>query len=265
MLGHSRRIRRQRSSYRRMVVGFLAYLFYLTFFFFFFRFRRTGNREKIFLATKFGGTESGGIDGRPEHAKTAIENSLNRLGVERIDLYYLHVCVFENPKSSDSPDHLFFFFQRADKNVPIEVGASSRTKAILVVFNNIQQDTVKAMAEFVKWAHCCDFITQTYPRSQRRKSALPRPVRSISQHAPPRASRPFDRGRPSRVFSHHPRHRGRKHRSPRCLSRTRRRSRSLFASRTWFVNWSNCESPQGLSFCYVYQPHIDLEIKRRYW
>jgi aryl-alcohol dehydrogenase-like predicted oxidoreductase len=59
------------------------------------------NRDKIFIATKFGfrvrnnpGDDSGGgesyIDGSPEYIKQAVENSLRRLKIETIDLYYAH-------------------------------------------------------------------------------------------------------------------------------------------------------------------------------
>ncbi|KAJ7922672.1 NADP-dependent oxidoreductase domain-containing protein [Mycena leptocephala] len=75
-------------------------------------FKRTGKRDEIFLATKFGFVAMTGrvIDGSPEYARKAVEKSLKRLGVECIDLYYLH---------------------RADPHVPIE-------------------HTVREMAEFVK-------------------------------------------------------------------------------------------------------------------
>ena len=52
------------------------------------------NRDKVFIATKFGfrwredGTTY--FDGSPEHMKTAVEKSLQRLGIETIDLYYAH-------------------------------------------------------------------------------------------------------------------------------------------------------------------------------
>ncbi|KAJ6518205.1 NADP-dependent oxidoreductase domain-containing protein [Mycena vitilis] len=75
-------------------------------------FKRTGKRDDIFLATKFGITPSRSVDGSPANVKTAVESSLKRLGVDHIDLYYLH---------------------RADKNTPIEA------------FH-----TVGAMAELVK-------------------------------------------------------------------------------------------------------------------
>jgi len=72
-------------------------------------FKRTGKRDQIFLATKFGITPSGS-NGTPEYVRSSAEKSLKRLGVETIDLYYLH---------------------RADRNTPIE-------------------KTVGAMAELVK-------------------------------------------------------------------------------------------------------------------
>ena len=68
-------------------------------------------REEVVLATKFGNErrEDGswvGINGRPEYVKSACDASLQRLGVDRIDLYYQH---------------------RVDTEVPIEetVGAMS--------------------------------------------------------------------------------------------------------------------------------------------
>ncbi|HVO72981.1 MAG TPA: aldo/keto reductase [Ignavibacteriaceae bacterium] len=73
------------------------------------------NRDKIFIATKFGfrrkdgGTGYSGspgtyIDGSPGYVKEAVENSLRRLKIDTIDLYYSH---------------------RVDQNIPIEetVGA----------------------------------------------------------------------------------------------------------------------------------------------
>ena len=83
-----------------------------------------GKREKVFLATKFGNVfdptlsshvdlaTAGGmfVDGTPAYAAKCIDNSLKRLGVDHVDLYYLH---------------------RVDPRVPIE-------------------ETVGAMAEFVK-------------------------------------------------------------------------------------------------------------------
>ncbi len=74
-----------------------------------------GRREEVQLATKFGnerlpdGTRLG-INGRPEYVHRACDASLQRLGVDHLDLYYQH---------------------RVDKTVPIE-------------------DTVGAMAELVE-------------------------------------------------------------------------------------------------------------------
>ena len=59
------------------------------------------NRDKIFIATKFGfrtrndaedhsGVGEGYIDGSPAYIKQAVENSLRRLKIETIDLYYAH-------------------------------------------------------------------------------------------------------------------------------------------------------------------------------
>ncbi|RYE36180.1 MAG: aldo/keto reductase [Sphingobacteriaceae bacterium] len=62
------------------------------------------NRNKVFIATKFGFKEGGVFDGSPAYLKKACEASLKRLGVDEIDLYYAH---------------------RVDPNVPVEemVGA----------------------------------------------------------------------------------------------------------------------------------------------
>jgi len=54
-----------------------------------------GKRDKVIIATKFGNQrhEDGrwiGINGKPEYVKKACEDSLKRLGVDYIDLYYQH-------------------------------------------------------------------------------------------------------------------------------------------------------------------------------
>jgi aryl-alcohol dehydrogenase-like predicted oxidoreductase len=48
-----------------------------------------GRRDQVFLATKFGITRAG-INGAPDYVAKACEASLKRLGIETIDLYYLH-------------------------------------------------------------------------------------------------------------------------------------------------------------------------------
>src|SRR5690625_2406598 len=50
-------------------------------------------RDEVVLATKFGNVrgpngERLGISGRPEYVRAACDASLDRLGVEHIDLYY---------------------------------------------------------------------------------------------------------------------------------------------------------------------------------
>lgn len=47
-----------------------------------------GRREQVVVATKFG--LANGVDGTPANAKRVAEASLKRLGIEAIDLYYLH-------------------------------------------------------------------------------------------------------------------------------------------------------------------------------
>jgi aryl-alcohol dehydrogenase-like predicted oxidoreductase len=69
-------------------------------------------RKEVVLATKFGNERNPdgswvGVNGKPEYVKKACEDSLQRLGVDHIDLYYQH---------------------RVDPEVPIEetIGAMSR-------------------------------------------------------------------------------------------------------------------------------------------
>jgi len=56
-----------------------------------------GRRDAVTIATKFGNAldrdtnpHARRLDGRPEYVRTAIEGSLRRLGVDHVDLYYLH-------------------------------------------------------------------------------------------------------------------------------------------------------------------------------
>lgn len=52
------------------------------------------NRDQLFIATKFGFVDNGQggmrLDLRPERIRAACEGSLQRLGVDTIDLYYAH-------------------------------------------------------------------------------------------------------------------------------------------------------------------------------
>ncbi len=50
-------------------------------------------RDSVVVATKFGfriGGAARGVNGTPENAKRVADESLARLGIDRIDLYYLH-------------------------------------------------------------------------------------------------------------------------------------------------------------------------------
>lgn len=54
-----------------------------------------GRRDRAVLATKFGITgatvgKTQGVSGRPEYVRECLEQSLKRLGVDHIDLYYQH-------------------------------------------------------------------------------------------------------------------------------------------------------------------------------
>lgn len=74
-----------------------------------------GRRDKLILATKFGNVRDAqgnflGVNGKPEYVKKSCEESLRRLNVDYIDLYYQH---------------------RVDKDTPIE-------------------ETIQAMADLVK-------------------------------------------------------------------------------------------------------------------
>jgi len=91
LLGYSWCIRRQRRPPRKMVLPFVHGFIFRSLTYLFIRFKRTGNRDKIFLATKFGIT-SNGPNGKPEYVRSSFEKSLKRLGVENVDLYYFHVC-----------------------------------------------------------------------------------------------------------------------------------------------------------------------------
>jgi aryl-alcohol dehydrogenase-like predicted oxidoreductase len=92
-----------------------------------------GRREEVVLATKFGfiwdeGGKPVGVDGSPRHVHEACDASLRRLGVEVIDLYYLH---------------------RVDPRVPIEetVGAMSelvsRGKVRFLGLSEVSRETLR--------------------------------------------------------------------------------------------------------------------------
>ena len=68
-----------------------------------------GKRQQICLASKLGFVQSADgyrIDSSPEYIKLACEASLRRLGVETIDLYYLHRVDAENKKLIEKLENL---------------------------------------------------------------------------------------------------------------------------------------------------------------
>lgn len=75
-------------------------------------------REKVELATKFGVSVADGkreIRGDPAYVRAACEASLNRLGVDCIDLYYVH---------------------RIDTRIPIEVTVSPNSRPLFMSLSN---------------------------------------------------------------------------------------------------------------------------------
>jgi aryl-alcohol dehydrogenase-like predicted oxidoreductase len=95
-----------------------------------------GRRDQVVLATKFGFSRSQAgdaipnvINGSPEYARAAIDASLRRLGVDHVDLWYLH---------------------RRDPQVPIEetVGAMAEAvqagKVRYLGLSEVSGDTVRA-------------------------------------------------------------------------------------------------------------------------
>jgi aryl-alcohol dehydrogenase-like predicted oxidoreductase len=101
-----------------------------------------GRRDEVQLATKFGNQrgEDGsrlGINGRPEYVRSACDASLQRLGVDHIDLYYQH---------------------RVDKTVPIEetVGAM---KELVEAGKVVHLGLSEASADTIRRAHAVHPIT----------------------------------------------------------------------------------------------------------
>ena len=101
-----------------------------------------GRRDQVVLATKFGlvshrGDGPGNLDSSPANIRTALEGSLQRLGVDHIDLYYQH---------------------RVDPKVPIEETVS--TLAELVTEGKIRHVGLsEAGPETIRRAHAVHKIT----------------------------------------------------------------------------------------------------------
>jgi len=99
-----------------------------------------GRRDQVVLATKFGNDWHGGerrVNGRPEYVRSACEDSLRRLGVDHIDLYYQH---------------------RVDPSVPIEetVGAMAELAAAGKI---LHLGLSEAAPETIRRAHAVHPIT----------------------------------------------------------------------------------------------------------
>ncbi|KAH2176134.1 hypothetical protein KXW37_008917 [Aspergillus fumigatus] len=93
-------------------------------------FRRTGKRDQIFLATKFGFVQGGKpheINSSAEYCKKACEASLKRLGVDSIDLYYLHS---PNPQTPIEETMRAMVELQAEGKIK-HIGVSSVTSATL--------------------------------------------------------------------------------------------------------------------------------------
>ena len=101
-----------------------------------------GRRDEVVLATKFGNERRAdgsrvGVNGRPEYVRSACDASLERLGVDHIDLYYQH---------------------RVDTSVPIEetVGAMAE----LVAAGKVRHlGLSEAAADTIRRAHAVHPIT----------------------------------------------------------------------------------------------------------
>jgi aryl-alcohol dehydrogenase-like predicted oxidoreductase len=96
-----------------------------------------GKRDGLVIATKFGfrfdGNRIVGVDGSPANARRAVEGSLKRLGIDKIDLFYQH---------------------RVDPSVPIE-------------------ETVGGMAELVKEGKVGHIaLSEAGPETLRRAAAV---------------------------------------------------------------------------------------------
>src|SRR4051812_22425515 len=99
-----------------------------------------GKRDKFIIASKFGnirgpGGQRGGVNGKPEYVPVACEASLKRMGIDVIDLYYIH---------------------RIDASVPIEdtVGAMARL---------IEQGKVRHLGLCEAGAHTIRRAHKTHP------------------------------------------------------------------------------------------------------
>ena len=130
-------------------------------------------RDKVFLATKFGIVRNPanpmlrGVNGKPEYVRTSCDASLRRLGVDVIDLYYLH---------------------RVDPNTPIEetVGAMSElVKKGKVRFIGLSKASAKTIRRAYKVYPITALQTEDrFGHAILRKKSLPRAASSESGSSP---------------------------------------------------------------------------------
>jgi aryl-alcohol dehydrogenase-like predicted oxidoreductase len=98
-------------------------------------------RDQVKIATKFGfgfeGTRNTGLNSRPEHIKATVEDSLRRLGTDRIDLLYQH---------------------RVDPDVPIEDVAGT-VKDLIQAGKVAHFGLSEAGVEVIRHAHAVQPVT----------------------------------------------------------------------------------------------------------
>ena len=97
-------------------------------------------RDRVAIATKFGfDNEKGGLilNSRPEHIRKVVEESLKRLGTDRIDLYYQH---------------------RVDPNVPIEDVAGA-VKELIAAGKVLHFGLSEASAKTIRRAHAIQSVS----------------------------------------------------------------------------------------------------------
>jgi aryl-alcohol dehydrogenase-like predicted oxidoreductase len=97
-------------------------------------------RDKIAIATKFGfDNEHGGtLNSQPKHIRKVVEESLKRLGTDRIDLYYQH---------------------RVDPSVPIEEVAGTVKELIKKAGKVLHFGLSEASAKTIRRAHAVQPVT----------------------------------------------------------------------------------------------------------
>ena len=136
-----------------------------------------GRRDEVQLATKFGnerlpdGTRVG-INGSPEYVRSACDASLQRLGVDHIDLYYQH---------------------RVDQSVPIEetVGAMKELveagKVLHLGLSEASPATIRKAHGVPRRSPLCRPSTRCSPATSRTRSCR-RSASSASAWCPTRRS-----------------------------------------------------------------------------